>query len=543
MAGVPNDLHKALQDVFLTCDPFGTDKGVADLFVVGRLYPWRHAISHADNPQARATAVIAKLHDKRNTDGQNALALLVEVLQEQTDSETELYQQLGELLVRLDTWGAKGSRGAFLAGQPSQTTAPTPATPQPVTNVHNEAKDGRNFVQAGGNVTYNIYSSHPAPPPIVTPKPVVTPQHELASIAPSSGTGWVLVIKGGGAKGLAYVGALEELDKHYTFDHYIGTSAGSIAAVLLAAGYSTAELKKLLEKQDFTHFLDANFWQGLSNGWSKGGMYEAESFNQWLEDLLHAKIDAPPAAMKLNQLPKGKRVTIYASQKDKRALIFDSAHPETANLPIAYAVRCSISIPYLFVPQSHGGDRVYDGGMQNNYPIGTLFEKSPELKQRFIGLYLGDEGFKWKKKQITQDLLDILTEGNDKANLVDYYDQTIIINPDPISTLDFNLNQPQKDFLVAAGSASARRFLAKKGRIELLPEKIEQLKGEIEKQRADLQSQLGWSHTLTNYKWYLTLGWVMVVNSFATRTLFIALLFMALVIAVYSGLLTSTTSP
>jgi predicted acylesterase/phospholipase RssA len=40
-------------------------------------------------------------------------------------------------------------------------------------------------------------------------------------------------------KGLAYVGAIKELEKYYKFDRFIGTSAGAIAAVLLGAGYTT----------------------------------------------------------------------------------------------------------------------------------------------------------------------------------------------------------------------------------------------------------------------------------------------------------------
>ncbi|TDN87312.1 patatin-like phospholipase [Salegentibacter sp. 24] len=48
----------------------------------------------------------------------------------------------------------------------------------------------------------------------------------------------VLIMKGGGIKGLAYVGALEVLSKHYKFTWYTGTSAGGIAAILLGCGFS-----------------------------------------------------------------------------------------------------------------------------------------------------------------------------------------------------------------------------------------------------------------------------------------------------------------
>jgi predicted patatin/cPLA2 family phospholipase len=36
-----------------------------------------------------------------------------------------------------------------------------------------------------------------------------------------------LIMKGGGMKGIAYIGAIQELQKHYCFDLYAGTSAGA----------------------------------------------------------------------------------------------------------------------------------------------------------------------------------------------------------------------------------------------------------------------------------------------------------------------------
>ena len=51
-----------------------------------------------------------------------------------------------------------------------------------------------------------------------------------------------LVFEGGGAKGLAFVGALQAFERRgHTPRRVLGTSAGSIVAVLVAAGYNAAE--------------------------------------------------------------------------------------------------------------------------------------------------------------------------------------------------------------------------------------------------------------------------------------------------------------
>jgi predicted acylesterase/phospholipase RssA len=51
-----------------------------------------------------------------------------------------------------------------------------------------------------------------------------------------------LVFEGGGAKGLAFVGALMSFEKRgHIPRRVIGTSAGSILSVMVAAGYTSAE--------------------------------------------------------------------------------------------------------------------------------------------------------------------------------------------------------------------------------------------------------------------------------------------------------------
>ena len=70
-----------------------------------------------------------------------------------------------------------------------------------------------------------------------------------------------MVFEGGGAKGMAFVGALQAFDAGgHTPGRLLGTSAGAITATALAAGYTTEEIAEaLLETVDgkpvFTTFL------------------------------------------------------------------------------------------------------------------------------------------------------------------------------------------------------------------------------------------------------------------------------------------------
>ena len=63
-----------------------------------------------------------------------------------------------------------------------------------------------------------------------------------------------LVFEGGGVRGIAYVGALEVLDKEgilKDIKRVAGTSAGAMVAVLVGLRYTADELKEILWDLNF----------------------------------------------------------------------------------------------------------------------------------------------------------------------------------------------------------------------------------------------------------------------------------------------------
>lgn len=62
-----------------------------------------------------------------------------------------------------------------------------------------------------------------------------------------------LVLSGGGIKGIAFVGAYEELEKRYRyFGNIAGVSAGAMIGALIGAGYTSRELIRILREFDFS---------------------------------------------------------------------------------------------------------------------------------------------------------------------------------------------------------------------------------------------------------------------------------------------------
>jgi predicted acylesterase/phospholipase RssA len=277
----------------------------------------------------------------------------------------------------------------------------------------------------------------------------------------SSKDSHALIMKGGGIKGLAYVGALKELQKYYEFDWFVGTSAGAITAVLLAAGYTTAELEDILSKTNFRRFLDARFYKLPTNYYFHRGFYPGEEIKNWINELLSRKLLNETRGIRsvlLKDLPR--RVTIYASRKDRDVLEFDSETPETWETPVSHAVFCSMAIPIIYQPPQHYGGDVFDGGLQNNYPVDVFLRSHPNTN--FVGLYLKpkkDPGTSDRPPPLAQ-LISIWTEAADIRALNAYINDTVVIDPRPISTLQFGLRDSEKEFLLKVGRAAALAFLA-----------------------------------------------------------------------------------
>ena len=264
---------------------------------------------------------------------------------------------------------------------------------------------------------------------------------------------YALVLKGGGVKGLALVGALIELENHYSFNTFAGTSAGAIAAVLLAAGYNPNELKEILSTTNFKDFIEGGVLNWIFNLFAVGGAVPGDQFVAWLDELLVKKIEGKVSAIQMRDLPQ--RAIVYASRRNEGVIKFDSKGDRDESYA-RFAVRCSMSIPGFFAPKKMDDEYVYDGGIGNNFPLRTFM--TDNKNHLFIGIYLKGSA---KSKTIVGDLIDIATDGDERAIVEANIDKIVIIDPSPIKTTQFGLNKKQMLFLVNAGRLGALEFLHK----------------------------------------------------------------------------------
>jgi NTE family protein len=205
-----------------------------------------------------------------------------------------------------------------------------------------------------------------------------------------------LVFEGGGIRGIAYCGAIAEVENAGEFEsvkRVAGTSAGAITASFLAVGYSAQEIQTIIYNTDFGEFNDGEhfFVGGTQRLIESYGWYRGEAFSNWLESHLARKTGIKNITF--SQLHQ-KRLThdfldLYVcatSLTKQRPEVFSfETYP---NMKVADAVRISMSVPFWFqavgidgsgniVDQSSWDSTtnlVIDGGLLSNFPIGIFDE-------------------------------------------------------------------------------------------------------------------------------------------------------------------------
>jgi NTE family protein len=240
-----------------------------------------------------------------------------------------------------------------------------------------------------------------------------------------------LALEGGGVKGIALVGAVLALDEAgYKIQRVAGTSAGAIAATLIAAivqrGKPMIDLKHYLDTMEFAKFMPEGKIHGFLDriGHRLGeltadfsilltrmGLYPGTYLYEWLGPILR-ELDAETfGKLRVTQtddpgmslpIERQYRLLVHTSDVTRRVLVrlpwdCNRYGKQPDSMAVVDAVRASMSIPFFFEPfkfeateatvnvpmpggrtaaQHYAGGTVtwVDGGMLRNFPI-TAFDR------------------------------------------------------------------------------------------------------------------------------------------------------------------------
>ncbi|MFP4161743.1 MAG: patatin-like phospholipase family protein [Ectothiorhodospira sp.] len=167
-----------------------------------------------------------------------------------------------------------------------------------------------------------------------------------------------LVLGSGGARGLAHIGVIRELEAQgYEVRAIAGSSMGALVGGIYALGEleTYAEWVQGLSQSDVLGLLDWSF--------SGGGLIRGEKLIRKLRDLVgerdieHLPIDYTAVAV---DIERGREVWM------SEGTLFD-------------AIRASIAIPAVFTPHRYQGRTLVDGGLLNPVPVAPTLRTFTDL--------------------------------------------------------------------------------------------------------------------------------------------------------------------
>lgn len=200
-----------------------------------------------------------------------------------------------------------------------------------------------------------------------------------------------LIFEGGGVKGLAYGGALKALTEAKLLNNikgYAGASAGAITATLCAIGYTPDEISAIIKDTDFSTFLDHEPFGIISELYelmTEYGEHSGIFFHKYMQNLIKEKTG--DSNYTFGELYEDKKIqlVVVATDLNKLKTVYFS-HQNYRTMPIADAVRMSMSIPFLFHPVKFNDQLFVDGGLIDNYPLHVFDGDFPGDPKTSLGI-------------------------------------------------------------------------------------------------------------------------------------------------------------
>jgi len=169
----------------------------------------------------------------------------------------------------------------------------------------------------------------------------------------------VFVLGGGGVKGIAHLGVLEELELEGIRPNLIvGCSSGAIVGALYARYPSAKHLEKILLDTTSEDFMEDNYWPH-----SRFAVKDGERFKAYLQKNLKGATFADlsvPLVVVATDLGDGKLIELHEGD-------------------LASAVQASGAIPGVFEPVQIFGKYLVDGGAVDNIPVQTAKKFNPKI--------------------------------------------------------------------------------------------------------------------------------------------------------------------
>jgi NTE family protein len=207
----------------------------------------------------------------------------------------------------------------------------------------------------------------------------------------------ILVISGGGSKGIAYIGILTALQENTTFDIknvniLSGSSIGGIISTAICLGYTLEEMKNWFLSTDFTK-LCPSIYNNDYNQKILPLLYKSYSLSSGIEiNEIITKLflfkNYDPNTLTFKQLYEitGKLLILSGSNLTSKKCNYFS-HIKTPDMKVLTATLITSRIPYVFPHIKYNNNVYIDGHLFDPFPIkGCGKEIIKQNKEKILGI-------------------------------------------------------------------------------------------------------------------------------------------------------------
>ena len=262
----------------------------------------------------------------------------------------------------------------------------------------------------------------------------------------------VLVLGGGGVKGVAHAGAWRALtEAGVEVAEIVGTSIGSLVGASIAGGAEPAELEARARALEKTDIVDINRWALLPMGIRQVSVFRGEAFRSYIARVIPVQDWSDltiPLSVNAVDLETGNMVWLGAGGR--------------RDVPLAEAVYASSALPVFYPPAQVDGMRLVDGGVMDTVPITKAADRGADV---IIAVHVSagrekdaadtvDKGM----VAIHHRVMDIMSYARREVVEDSWFGPPVIrVRPDVArySTFDFNA----VEYFLAEGYRSMRRAL------------------------------------------------------------------------------------
>ena len=267
----------------------------------------------------------------------------------------------------------------------------------------------------------------------------------------------ILLLSGGGIKGIATVSVLERLKEEKILDSIekiIGSSIGSLIGLLLSLDYSPYAIRLLMTKIKYSDLQSYNIKNFINNF----GFDDGSKFIKLVHVILKYKnIDPYITFEDFHKISKYHLSFMGTNVNLGVPVRFNvDTHPK---MKVVDALRISTGFPLIFSPIKIGNHFFSDGGIMCPVECNGLTKK--EIKESLaIVIHKGFSEYKTDTLDryivaLISNMLDALTE-----TLINKLRYKIIISV-PLFSMDLNITDDQKEEMINIGKKEAENFINK----------------------------------------------------------------------------------